>query len=317
VSSERLPMSLVIPTRNRSVVLRRTLESIAAQSAQPAEIIVVDASDETDTQTSDSYVPLLPGNIVWLHASVAGAAGQRNQGISACRHSLIGFFDDDILLEPECISRMWKALQSDSQLGGVNAMIINQRYQPPGIASRWLFRTLNGRSEESYAGKLIGPAVNLLPEDRDDLPEVVAVDWLNTTCVLYRGEALPKPAFPSHFFGYSLMEDVALSSMVGRHWKLANARTARIVHDSQPGQDKQDIAVISRMELVNRHYVMTTVLQRRRLSDYAKLALWECFLLLTGAVQTRGGLSFWQLLKGKVFGIYDLMGGLKFQELRL
>ena len=40
-----LPISAVVPTRNRAAFLRRTLESLAHQSAQPAEIILVDASE--------------------------------------------------------------------------------------------------------------------------------------------------------------------------------------------------------------------------------------------------------------------------------
>jgi glycosyltransferase involved in cell wall biosynthesis len=301
-----LPFSLVIPTRNRIAVLRRTLQSIAAQSAQPAEIVIVDASNVAETQAPGID---LAGNVVWLRATATGAASQRNQGVSACQHPVIGFFDDDILLGPECISLLWKALQSDARLGGVNAMIVNQRYQAPGTISRWLFRIMAGRNEASYAGKVLGPAVNLLPEDPDDLPDIVAVEWLNTTCTLYRHVALPQPPFPSHFAGYSLMEDVALSCTVGKNWKLANARTARIHHDSQPSEHKQDMVGASRMELVNRHYVMTNVLRRRGFSDYAKLALWEAFVLVTGAIQARSGVSFWRLLKGKILGVCDLLRG--------
>ena len=42
-------------------------------------------------------------------------------------------------------------------------------------------------------------------------PEVASVEWLNTTCTIYRGEALPSPPFCNQFTGYSLMEDLALS----------------------------------------------------------------------------------------------------------
>ncbi len=37
-----LPVSAVVATRNRAAMLRRTLDSLAKQSAQPAEIIMVD-----------------------------------------------------------------------------------------------------------------------------------------------------------------------------------------------------------------------------------------------------------------------------------
>jgi len=59
---------------------------------------------------------------------------------------------------------------------------------------------------------------------------------------MYRREAIPSPPFPEHFSGYSMMEDLTLSLVVGRKWKLANARTARIYHDSQPGTHKSNSA---------------------------------------------------------------------------
>src|SRR5688572_5812580 len=164
-------------------------------------------------------------------------------------------------------------------------MIVNQRYQSPGLVSRGLFRTLNGKSELSYAGKCIGPALNILPEDAPGLPEIVEVEWLSTTCTIYRKEALPKPAFDEHFTGYSFMEDVALSLVVGKKWKLANARTARIYHDSQTADYKADKSALAKMQLVNRHYVMTKVLRRNKFSDYAKLALLEAFGVVTPLVR--------------------------------
>src|SRR5207249_600049 len=114
------------------------------------------------------------------------------------------------IFQPECVISLWKALQSDSRLGGVNAMIVNQQYHSPGFVSRTVFRVLHGRAERTYAGRVIGPAVNLLPEDRDDLPEVVPTEWLNTGCTLYRREALPEPPFDLLFTGYSMMEDLTL-----------------------------------------------------------------------------------------------------------
>src|SRR5207237_796369 len=115
-------------------------------------------------------------SVVWKNASHLGAAVQRNQGVDIATQDFICFFDDDVLFEPCCVQRLWNALQSDITLGGVNAMIVNQRYQRPGIVSRTMFRLISGRREHSYAGLVIGPAVNLLPEDSADLPDVVPVE---------------------------------------------------------------------------------------------------------------------------------------------
>lgn len=301
------PLSAVIPTRHRTQALRATLGSLAEQSLQPAEIIVVDASDDEATRNLCSErVTGLRSAIRLVPATQRGAATQRNQGVAESRYGTIAFFDDDILFEPDCVARLWAALESDPRVGATNATITNQTYSPPGRITRLLFPLLAGRRMQSYAGKVIGPGVNFLPEDRAELPEVVPVDWLNTTCTLYRREALPDPPFPKFFTGYSLCEDLTLSlTVANKGWNLVNARTARIYHDSQPGDHKRGHAMLSEMELRNRHFVMTRVLGRRGLGDYLRFALWEAFQV-AAAVPCGARRASGELL-GKVRGTFGLV----------
>ncbi len=299
-----LPVSALVPTLNRPQLLGRMLESLAQQSMQPAEMIVVDASDSDATRRlCETGMSGLLTKVVYRKATETGAAAQRNQALADATQEIIWFLDDDIIFEDDCLKHLWEALQSDEQLGGVNAMITNQRYYPPGRVSRTVFRLLHGHHEESYAGKCIGPAFNLLPEDDERLPACVEVEWLNTTCTLYRRDALPQPVFPVHFKGYSYLEDVALSLNVGRKWKLANARHARIFHDTQPADYKKSAFAMAKMELVNRHYVMTQILGRRGLNDYAKLAFLETFIAASRLVSVRGWVSLPAILLGKLTAI--------------
>jgi GT2 family glycosyltransferase len=298
-----IPVSALIATRNRAASLSRTLDSLLAQGVMPAEFIVVDASNDDATKNFLREFGKRTGSSVkvhWFPANASGAAPQRNQGVAHAAEPFIWFFDDDILFEPNCVERLWRAIESDRQLGGVNAMIVNQRYQPPGIVSRMMFTLMNGQAERSFAGKVIGPAINLLPEDRDDLPDVVPVEWLNTTCTMYRRESLPDPAFDSFFTGYSLMEDVTLSQRVAqRGWKLANARTARIFHDSQPGEYKSVVAEQAAMELQNRYHVMTKIVQKNSFADHLRLTVWELFSIASACATQTGRKSFPQLVAGK------------------
>jgi glycosyltransferase involved in cell wall biosynthesis len=310
VSTILLPASVVIPTRNREVSLRRTLESLGFQSHQPAEIIVADSSDDSSTaQLCQKRIPGLESQVRWLAVRQRGAGVQRNEGVAYASHSVIAFMDDDIRLEPECMSRLWQALESDPRIGGASAMITNQRYQPPGRGSRLLYRLMKIQPANSYAGRCIGPALNLLPQDALDLPDQVSVEWLNTTCTMYRRLALPSPPFDEHFVGYSMMEDLALSLTVRKRWRLVNARTARIFHDSQPGSHKCDPRVLAEMELINRHYVMTRVLGKRRITDYVNLAMWEGFTLVAAARDGCAGLR--PILVGKLRGLAHILVRLK------
>lgn len=303
------PISTLIVTRNRPNNLAVTLQSILKQSCHPKELILVDGSEGTETQYILESLDFasLSIDVKYEKAIELGAASQRNQGISIASLPFIWFLDDDVILESFCLEMLWKAFEGRPDVGGVNAMIINQKYTTPGTATLMMYFLMHGERLQTYAGKCIGPAWNLLPEDSESLPEVVEVEWLNTTCTLYRREALPAPVFDDHFTGYSLMEDLTLSLRVGKNWTLLNARTARIFHDSQPGSHKNNIAELAKMELVNRHYVMTKVLHRTSMTNVMKLFIFELFGLVTSMTTIKGVKQAPQVIAGKARGIFYLM----------
>jgi glycosyltransferase involved in cell wall biosynthesis len=309
--TEILPLSAIVATRNRAVVFERTLTSLLAQSGLPRELIVIDASTDEETRQVvarfSAQVEDKDCRVIWRPAAARGAAVQRNQGVALATQRTICLIDDDIRFEEHCLVRLFRALDSDPGLGGVSALIVNQHFSKPGPVSRLMYRAMAGRAEASYAGKVLGPAVNIWPEDRDDLPEVVSVEWLYTTCVLYRRDLLPDPPFDAFFTGYSIGEDLALSLRVGKVSRLANVRHARIFHDTQPGDHKSDPVALSRMHVVNRHYVMTKILGRCGAGDYARFAFWEMFQVAASAISHRGRLEFWRTLHGRLLGLGDVM----------
>ena len=127
-----VPISFVIPTKDRFARLARTLSSLAAQSVLPREVIIVDASERPFSETNEAKV-VSPAfeRFVCVKADQVGAAAQRNQGVALAGMSLIAFCDDDIDFQPDCLRKLLIALDEDPSLGGVSAMIVNQRYQSP------------------------------------------------------------------------------------------------------------------------------------------------------------------------------------------
>lgn len=302
-----IPVTAIIATKNRARFLRRTLTGLVAQSVIPEGVIVVDASSDEETARLCAHeFSSAPMPIRYVRALKPGAASQREQGIQMAATRFIWFIDDDIVFEADCTRNLWGGF-SAADVGAVNAMITNQSYQSPGVLSRWMLRLLNGSSLPTYAGRVIGPAWNWLPENRPDCPEYQSCDWLNTTCTMYRVSALPRPVFDPFFTGYSMMEDVALSIQIGKSYRLLNARLARIYHDSQPGDYKADISELSRMSLVNRYFVMTRVMGRTGVLPSAQLMLLELFTLISILRQRSGWRMLPATLWGKCKGMYDLI----------
>jgi len=298
-----LDISVIIATANRSKVLDTTLRSIASQTYQPREIIIIDGSGDSLTAALiQGKIDGLLSAIQYEKAVILGAAQQRNQGIKKASCNVIGFMDDDIILEPDCIINLWNCLMNGKDAGGVNALVTNQQFVPLRGMTKLFYQLMNGKRTSNFAGKMFGPIINILPADDSTLGDIVPVEWLNTTCTLYKREMLPMPVFDEHFEGYSLMEDLALSLRVAKKARLYNARTARIFHDTQPGFQKNNVQIMAEMDLVNRYYIMRNILHQKGLTPHLKLLLQQLYFGMASRNIVK--LPF---LKGKYAGFKRIM----------
>lgn len=104
-------ISVVIPTFNRAMLLRETLESVFDSTEQRFEIVVVDDGSTDDTErvlrslTSDHRL-----RIIRQENSGVGAA--RNRGISAARGQYVATLDHDDLWKPEKLAQQLDFMQS-------------------------------------------------------------------------------------------------------------------------------------------------------------------------------------------------------------
>jgi glycosyltransferase involved in cell wall biosynthesis len=111
-------ISVVIPTRNRPGRLRDALASLARQTSPPAEVIVVDASDEGlhDTRSLASEFQTLPLRFLSSEPSVCI---QRNKGIEAANSEWIFLCDDDIELPSDHFERLAEHVAKHPGCGAV------------------------------------------------------------------------------------------------------------------------------------------------------------------------------------------------------
>ena len=298
-------VSTIIATRDRPDFLRRTLSQLVSQSFQPSQIIIIDASENDETKKAIDEFKDSELNTIYVKTQKSGAASQRIVGLEHASEPFIWFLDDDIIMDEECSKKLWEGF-ADNNVGAVNAMISNQRYTKPGRITRFMYLLMHGKKSGTYAGKVIGPAWNLLPEDEPGLPDYVKCEWLNTTCTMYKRKAMPSPVFANFFRGYSMFEDLTLSVTIAKHHTLLNARTARIFHDSQPGTHKDNVIEMSCMALVNRYYVMTRVLKRYGLKYNVKLLLLESFGITTSLRTKQNWLNLPNVLRGKILGVKEI-----------
>lgn len=284
-----VPVSAILPTRNRAPILERFLDSLAAQDTLPREIVICDASDGHETRdlveaARPVWQQRFAGEVTWqyLPANRLGLAPQRNQAVAAATQTYVWFLDDDIILEPGCLTHLYDAMAADDGAGGVTATLINEPFHPPGKATRLLMRWFEGGHErETYASACVGPGWTFLHDAAQEGPALMRAEWLGGGCTLYRKTALPVPAVPDHFEGAAIGEDLAASLSVGRHWKMWHVRAARCIHDSQGGSHKRSRRALADQGLRNRYYILTHVMGRRTPRDHLDFALMLGFGLLS------------------------------------
>lgn len=86
-------VSTIVPTFNRSQMLRRALRSALAQSHARHEILVVDDGSTDDTRAM--LAREFSGRVRYLHQANGGVASARNLGLAEARGDLICFLDSD------------------------------------------------------------------------------------------------------------------------------------------------------------------------------------------------------------------------------
>jgi LmbE family N-acetylglucosaminyl deacetylase/glycosyltransferase involved in cell wall biosynthesis len=106
-----VPVSVVVRTRHRPALLREALESLRAQTARPAQVVVVNDGGASVEQVA---VPFRGVFDLTLEESSArrGRSHAANRGVALARQELVAFLDDDDLSYPDHLERLVRAHRS-------------------------------------------------------------------------------------------------------------------------------------------------------------------------------------------------------------
>lgn len=133
-------VSIIIPTFNRVEYLRAALDSVAAQTFQDYEVIVVDDGSTDGTQ---AYVADRPERIRYFWQPNQGVAEARNHGLRVIRSQYVAFLDSDDLWTPEFLAKTVGLLGQDPGLA-----LVYTRFTSMDAAGRILGR----HNKEPFGG---------------------------------------------------------------------------------------------------------------------------------------------------------------------
>jgi GT2 family glycosyltransferase len=224
---------VAVCTRNRPEAVLAFMDSLAGQHSLPAEMLVVDASDGTGTEQAVRGFAAARAvaertTYVRVAATKRGLTRQRNLALRLVSLPLIAFFDDDILLEPECLGRLVAAHRDlGEDVAGVAAYIENERLTPPML---WRMRRYTGIVSTLKPGRYCASGISTPWGFLPPTEARVGGDWLPGGATMWRTDLARAIRFEDGFAGYGSGEDLDFSLRIGRHGLLVLAGDARVQH---------------------------------------------------------------------------------------
>jgi glycosyltransferase involved in cell wall biosynthesis len=109
----QLPISVIIPTYNRSYCLRKAIDSVYNQTVTVQEIIVIDdgSTDDTRTLIKKNYP-----NVIYIHQTNQGVSASRNKGIKQATAPWIAFLDSDDSWHKKKLEYQYAAVVNDNTI---------------------------------------------------------------------------------------------------------------------------------------------------------------------------------------------------------
>jgi len=110
-------ISVIIPCYNAEKFIGECIDSVAAQSRPPYEVIVV---DDGSTDSSMDVVRQSGMNVRVIETNRRGGAGARNAGIQAASGDWIAFLDADDIWFPNHLKRAVEVINRTGVIGYIN-----------------------------------------------------------------------------------------------------------------------------------------------------------------------------------------------------
>jgi GT2 family glycosyltransferase len=233
----------------------------------PEELLIIDAGTETDLQPL--LKPLqdsLPLAIKHLHTT-PNLIAQRKIGLAHTQCEVICYFDDDVLLEPDCIKQIRQGFRRFPEIGGLTGRQLNaggRRFTSWRsffeLPLRYLFFMAYDHGDGRF--RLSGEGARVFA-DEDPHP----VQVMSGCFMCYRRRALEQINIDEHHPFWR--EDVMISYQVARQYENLYWPAARLTHNHSVIARNPDTREKFRQLIYSKYYQRHTILRRGLVRDTA------------------------------------------------
>lgn len=250
-----MKFSLIICTYMRPQAVVKLLLSVAKQVLYPDEILIIDGSENQDTENAIAQHDFDKVAYYKVSESERGLTKQRNFGIQKRDENsqVICFLDDDTVLSPTYFFEIIQTFKSNTNIVGVGGVATNENkwqekkqnisyhphyfYQwenyvyPEGL--RNVVRNYLGLSSPLHPGKM----PNFSHGRTCGYPltgKIYDVDLLIGMSMSFRASVFKELQFSTYFEGYGLYEDADFSLRVMQYGKNVINTKAQLHHYHEP-----------------------------------------------------------------------------------
>jgi GT2 family glycosyltransferase len=200
-------ISVVIPTRNRNELLKKSIEAIILNEIEFESIQIIDSSDDSNFKNLE----YLHHKIVHTQTKIQSAARQRNIGIEKLNPNItyLAFIDDDVIVPKSYFNSLIKTMTSTDCIG-VSGLALNPKTTAK-VINKKIFQNLLSNLfllTSNKEGVVLKSGVNIPVNQKHK--NIVEVDWL-IGCSLWNFSKIKNLRFREDFEGQSLGEDVIFS----------------------------------------------------------------------------------------------------------
>ena len=270
-------ITLILCTCNRASCVRRLLNSLGDHEIVFDQIIIVDASNTSETkQAVDSFSDL---NIEY-YKTARGLVAQRNFGLGKATGDIIGFFDDDVVVSDKGFREAILAAFDKTDAGSVVPYVYeNNSRDIPGFKG-FVFKISNRLWGRVFITMLVG---------KNYMPDRVFDGYINNVllsgCAFFcKKEVYSHYQFSEWMRGYSFYEDFDFCLRISERYNVVGIGQARVHHYSEPSarDTRVDLAkmriynllrILSESKLHNRFLKIILVVHRLHLATIYEILI--------------------------------------------
>ncbi|WP_066355841.1 glycosyltransferase family 2 protein [Aliarcobacter skirrowii] len=145
-------LSVIIPTKNRAVLLGKALESILTQSLSQNEFEVIIVDNGSIDNTKEIFLEYKPKikNISYFYEKEPGLHVGRHKGMKEARSDILVYLDDDVELFPQHLKNVLESFKDNEVVlvGGKN--LPKYETTPPN----WIEKIWNRNTSEKFIWSL-------------------------------------------------------------------------------------------------------------------------------------------------------------------